>query len=449
MPKLYDRKQGLVSVVISAYNYRDFIGETLDGIKNQTYPHIELVVVDDFSTDDTEAVVKKWREENESKIERFVYLKLPRNCGAGWVLNIGFSISTGEYIVIHDADDVSHREKIEKQVDLLERHPNTAMVGTGYWTFKDNMGKAGNGSHWLRYAPDDIERSYKAHLRHCVSYGTLMFRADILEEVIGCFKAVPVGNDMFFVNNIVNHNFVVENIKENLFYVRQHQGQMSSKIRKNRLAPVLERRAKADGRVSVVLPVKNSEKTVRNVLKGLETQTYEDMEVIIVDDLSEDGTEEAVKKWYWDYKRHHGAGIKEMIYLKLPQEAGYPWVYNIGAYISKGEYIAFHHDKGVSNQERIRKQADFLKDHFMYSVVGTNFSGDASWTKYDDDIEYAYTIDYMPCVNIHTVMMRYDVIHKTAGLNGIIQGAEDFEFIYRLLNNGYRVQNLKDILYHE
>lgn len=450
MGKLYNRKRGLVSVVISAYNYSQFIGDALESVKNQTYPHIELIVVDDCSTDDTEKIIKKWYRKNENKIKKFVYLKLPRNCGAGWALNIGFAISEGEYIVIHDADDISHREKIKKQVNLLEKHENTAMIGTGYWTFQENIEEAKNGSNWLSYNPASIERNYKVHLRHCVSYGTLMFRAAILEEIIGCFKGIPVGNDMFFVNNVINHNYVVENIKENLFYVRQHKDQMSSKIRKKQLNTVLERRKKIEGRVSIILPIKNSAKTVEAVLEGIAAQTYKNIELIIVDDFSSDNTENIIKSWRKIHEHENcQIGIKDIIYFKLPREVGYPWVYNIGAYISKGEYIAFSYDKGVSYKDRIQKQVKFLKDNFMYSVVGTNFTGDNSWIKYDDDIEYSYTIDYMPCVNINTIMMRYDVINKTAGLNTKIQGAEDFEFICRLLNNGYRIQNLKEVLYDQ
>lgn len=447
LTKLYDRKSGLVTIVIATYNYGKYLIDALNGIKNQTYPHIEVIVMDDASEDNTEELVTQWKEKNISRFTRFIYIKLPRNCGAGWAYNIGFHISTGEYIVIHDADDISHPDKIAKQVKLLEDHPDTAMVGTGYWYFFDDISKAKNGSDWLSYNPELIERNYKKYLRHCVAYGTLMMRALMLEEVIGCFKAIPVGNDMFFVNNVVNHDFQIENIKENLFYARKHEGQMSSKLHNNEDIPVLKKRRVVDDLVSVVLPVKNSRSFILQALKSIGAQSYHNMELIIVDDASTDGTENVVKKWYKEYKGK--TAIKELVYFKLPQEAGYPWVYNIGCYLSRGEYIAFHHDKGKSEINRIQKQVDFLKHNFMYSVVGTNFQPDNGNIKYDEDIEYSYVNNFMGCVNIHTIMVRYDVIHKTAGLNNSMQGATDLEFIYRLLNNGYKVQNLKEMLYSE
>lgn len=154
MTLLHNRKPGLVSVVIATYNYGQFIIDVLNGIKGQTYRDIEIVLMDDASEDNTSALVEEWRKENESRFSDFIYLKLPRNCGAGWAYNIGFQISSWEYIVIHDADDISHPQKIEKQVNLFKRHPDTAMVGTGYRTFTDDISQSKSGSNWLSFTPN-------------------------------------------------------------------------------------------------------------------------------------------------------------------------------------------------------------------------------------------------------------------------------------------------------
>lgn len=450
MTQLCKRKPGLVTIIIATYNYGKYIIDVLDGIKAQTYKDIEVIVMDDASEDDTEDIVYNWKMKNLNRFHDFIYIKLPRNCGAGWAYNIGFQISSGEYLVIHDADDISHPEKIVKQVKLLDDHPDTAMVGTGFRTFEDNISDSKSGSFWLSFRPESIERNYKNYLRHCVAYGTLMFRAAVLEELIGCFKAIPVGNDAFFVNNVVNHDFIIEGIKEDLFYVRHHKGQMSSQIRSKGEIPVLKKRRVIDGLVSVVLPVKNCESTIYAALESIGAQTYSNIELIIVDDASKDSTEHIIENWYKEYKKDSAKmSVQELVYFKLPSEAGVPWVMNIGCYLSRGEFIAFHGDKGKSNPNRIKKQVEFLNGNFMYSAVGTNCFPNSSWIKFDDKIENSYISEYMHCVNIFTLMMKYEVIHKTAGLSNLIQGAEDFEFIYRLLNNGYRVQNLKDILYFE
>lgn len=450
MTKLYDRKPGLVTIVIATYNYGKFIVDALDGIKSQTYPNIELIVMDDDSEDNTEELVKSWYGKYGTKLSNFIYLKLPRNCGAGWAYNIGFQISLGEYIVIHDADDVSYPEKIEKQVKLLEEHPNTAMVGTGFRTFTDSISKSKAGSGWLSFRPESIERNYKKHFRHCVAYGTLMFRAAMLEEIIGCFKAIPVGNDMFFVNNIVNHDFVVENIKEELHYVRKHTGSMSSDLRHKKDIKVLQKRKVTENLVTVVLPIKNSQSTILKALNSIAEQTYPNIEIIVVDDNSTDDSEKIINNWYKKYRNSSGKkAVKELLYFKPPKEVGVPWTYNMGAYLSRGEYIAFHNDKGISHPKRIEKQVDFLKNNFMYGAIGTNCEPGGSRIRYDDKLEYSYISEGLSCININTLMVRYEHIHRTAGFSNLMQGAADFEFIYRLLNNGYKVQNLRDVLYFE
>ena len=111
--------------------------------------------------------------------------------------------------------------------------------------------------------------------------------------------------------------------------------------------------------------------------------------------------------------------------------------------------MAFHHAGGKSDPERIEKQVQFLKNNFMYSVVGTNFNNSGDYIKFNEEIDYSYTVDYMPCMNFNTILLRSEIIDKTGGLNKRIDGVEDFEFIFNLLHNGYSVENLSDILYYQ
>lgn len=120
MTMLYDRAAGLVSVIISAYNYDRYIIDTLESLKRQTYSNIEIILMDDCSQDNTKTIVNEWLTENADKFTDFIYVRLPRNLGFEWAVNIGLCLSKGEYVVFHDADDISHDEKIEKQVKYLQ-----------------------------------------------------------------------------------------------------------------------------------------------------------------------------------------------------------------------------------------------------------------------------------------------------------------------------------------
>ncbi len=115
----------LVSVIIPAYNASRFIRETLHSALSQTYKEIEIVVVDDGSTDDTAEIVTRF-----SEADGRVRLLSQQNQGASAARNHGISASTGEFIAFLDADDLWHPTKLEKQVKLLQESP--ADVGLIY-----------------------------------------------------------------------------------------------------------------------------------------------------------------------------------------------------------------------------------------------------------------------------------------------------------------------------
>jgi len=446
-----DRKKGLVSVVITTYNYEQYICEALDGIKNQTYPHIEVIVMDDCSTDKTEEVVKYWREKNGDRFENFMYLKLPRNCSSAWCLNIGFQIASGEYIVIHDSDDISHPNKIEKQVKHLVENPNISAVGTKFQVFIDTTEKMRWPAAWLRYGVEEIQSNYlKDPIKHCVSFGTLLFRANIIGKLIGCKRVLGVANDINFVRDIVRNNFVLDNLNEILFYVRIYSKRLNKIYKIGRYEHNKKQREKINYRVSVILPISDNPKDVLRALKSIVNQNYRNIEIIIVDDMYQNDTKSIIMKWYKRYKKlHKVAKIKDIIYFKLPASVEYSWKYNIGAYLSKGEYIVFHGANGVSKKNKIKEQVKFLKHNPEYSIVGTNFNGHIPKIKFGDEIQYEYTVNETHCVNINTIMIDAHIIDEALGLGKENEGNEDFEFIYRLLYNGYKIENLQEVLYYE
>lgn len=104
----------LVSVIIPAYNAEPFIEETLKSVLAQTYPAIEVLVVDDGSQDRTPEIVEKIGK----KDARIQLLKQP-NAGVAAARNLGIQKSRGEYIAPIDADDIWYPENIEKQVQCM------------------------------------------------------------------------------------------------------------------------------------------------------------------------------------------------------------------------------------------------------------------------------------------------------------------------------------------
>jgi glycosyltransferase involved in cell wall biosynthesis len=114
---------GLVTIVIPCFNYGHFLPETLESVVNQSYDRWECIVVDDGSTDDTEAVVRPYVRADS----RFQYL-YQHNRGLSAARNSGISVGRGEYFQFLDADDLIEPRKLERHVRYLEEHGDVGIV---------------------------------------------------------------------------------------------------------------------------------------------------------------------------------------------------------------------------------------------------------------------------------------------------------------------------------
>lgn len=111
-----------VSVVIPAYNAAPFIHRAVDSVLSQTFADFELLVVDDGSSDDTLRVLARYGDRLRA---------LPqRNSGPAAARNHGLSAACGEYVAFLDADDHWLPEKLERQVQLMERRPDVGFCST-------------------------------------------------------------------------------------------------------------------------------------------------------------------------------------------------------------------------------------------------------------------------------------------------------------------------------
>lgn len=110
---------GLVSVIIPTYNRNQLIVETIDSVFAQTYRPIELIVVDDGSTDNTRQVLQKWQESHSRDEDFLIQLLFQENKGAPVARNLGAAKAQGEYIQFFDSDDIMFPKKLEKQITAL------------------------------------------------------------------------------------------------------------------------------------------------------------------------------------------------------------------------------------------------------------------------------------------------------------------------------------------
>jgi glycosyltransferase involved in cell wall biosynthesis len=176
--------QPLISIIIPAYNGQGRIESAIRGLQEQTWQNIEIIVVDDCSSDDTVNVVKKICAE-DSRVRLFEQRK---NAGCYLARNRGLEESKGEFVTTHDIDDWSHPEKLEKQVAPLI-NDNTSVASI---------------SHALRCSEDMLIQEKQRALTVSVmleNSSSLLFRRKIIDR-LGPWDKVRTGGDSEFIKRI-------------------------------------------------------------------------------------------------------------------------------------------------------------------------------------------------------------------------------------------------------
>lgn len=120
----------LVSVVVPAFNAAKTLAEALDSILSQSYPNIEIVVVDDGSTDETEQVLARYGDS--------LQVVHQANTGLPGARNAGCHLARGEFIALMDADDLCAPERIAVQVQAMQRHPDAVLCCSDFSAFDGN-----------------------------------------------------------------------------------------------------------------------------------------------------------------------------------------------------------------------------------------------------------------------------------------------------------------------
>ncbi len=133
--KKIDNSTPLVSVLIGTYNRSNLVHRCLDSILNQNYENIEIIIVNDTSTDNTIEVLEEYVTKYPNKIQ---FINNETNKGIAYNSNLAYSVSKGEYLALIGDDDEWHDpEKITKQIKAFEDNKKLGIVST-YWNDVQN-----------------------------------------------------------------------------------------------------------------------------------------------------------------------------------------------------------------------------------------------------------------------------------------------------------------------
>ncbi|GAB4213380.1 MAG: glycosyltransferase family A protein [Synechococcales cyanobacterium] len=167
----------LISVILPTYNRANHVERSIASVVAQTYPHWELIIVDDGSQDETFAVVKPWITSSHA----MVYVYQP-NQGAGLARNTGLRLARGNYIAFIDSDDQYLPEHLESRWQWLSSHPQVDLIQGGLVTEEDV---------WVMdyYQPEKL-----INLRDCVVGPTFFGKRQVFEQ-LGGFRNLAYGED--------------------------------------------------------------------------------------------------------------------------------------------------------------------------------------------------------------------------------------------------------------
>ena len=148
----------LVSIITPCYNGERYLDRYFASILHQTYPNLELIFINDGSTDRTEEIAQGYRLPLEQRGIRYTYLS-QENAGQAAALNRGLKLFTGEYLTWPDADDEMTPDCIEKKVAYLQGHPELQMVRSDGISLNQDTGeKRGIAKEDDKYTQDVFEK---------------------------------------------------------------------------------------------------------------------------------------------------------------------------------------------------------------------------------------------------------------------------------------------------
>ena len=166
-------RSDLVSIIIPCYNASAYIAEAINSVLSQTYKCIEIIVVNDGSTDNSEKIIKTF---NNS-----VIYKCQNNQGVAAARNTGYRSSKGEYICFLDADDWFYPENIDKKINYLKTNPEIGLVHSIVEITDENL--VSTGKYLKGKAGDDLTQSLLNFELPIPCPSNVLIKRDVLNKI--------------------------------------------------------------------------------------------------------------------------------------------------------------------------------------------------------------------------------------------------------------------------
>jgi len=212
-----------ISCIVPVYNGERFLAEALESILGQTYQNLDVIVVDDGSTDHTELVA--------SQFSRRIRYYRQANAGAPAARDEGIRLSRGELVAFLDADDLWHPEKLDRQWSRFQARPDLDLCFTHVQHF------------WIAEMENEAKQFQHHRLSQILpSYLTqaLLVRRTLFKKIGTFYAGLKFADAMDWFLRAAHQGIVMELLPEALWFRRIHQGNGSMESNTRRMTPKMQ-----------------------------------------------------------------------------------------------------------------------------------------------------------------------------------------------------------------
>ena len=210
----------MISIIMSTYKEEEtLLRESIESILNQTFKDFEFIIILDYPDNNLH---KKIIEEYSKIDNRIRFFVNENNLGLTGSLNRGLSLAKGEYIARMDADDISLPNRLEKQIEYLNKYSHDLIGG-----ITQMIDEEGNSIYSIQKVPTDFNKIKKA-LRYgqCIAHPTWLGKKEVFDCLNG-YRNIPLCEDFDFTLRAVLNGFKISNLNETVLKYRMTKNSIS------------------------------------------------------------------------------------------------------------------------------------------------------------------------------------------------------------------------------
>ena len=208
-----------ISVIMSAYNSAQYIGESISSVLNQTFRDFELIIVNDYSTDNTLEVIKTYSVQDY----RIVVINNDSNLQQAISRNKAAKIARGEYIAILDSDDISLPHRLEVQYDYSRKHPDIVLIGCGAEIINDSGSVIGR-----KHPSSDLNKlKFELTTTNPIVHSGVFYKKTTVDSLGGYNNNYLHSEDYKLYSDLINKDHKITNLPNILIKYRHSSSAIS------------------------------------------------------------------------------------------------------------------------------------------------------------------------------------------------------------------------------